>query len=322
MGDTEHSGNESHHRGHGEEHHHGHAHDHAEHGHAHNHAVVGDLRVALGINVLFTAIELVGGLLTNSVAIIADAVHDLGDSVTLGIALAMERIAGRQRSPELTFGYRRFSTLGALMTGLVLLVGAVTVLIHTIPRLLEPEAVDTGGMIVLAVVGVAMNAFAALRLSRSGSMNAKAAFLHLMEDVFGWVAVLIGAIAIRLWGFFWLDPLLSVGINVYIVFRAVPILLQALRVMLQYVPGELSVEEVSDLITGVSGIQDVHDIHLWTLDGTYTLLSAHVVTDGDRSLSELEQQKDKIREILHTHGIQHVTLELESSGAGCSECDL
>ncbi|MEX2442480.1 MAG: cation diffusion facilitator family transporter [Alkalispirochaeta sp.] len=297
-------------------------HDHEVHGHAHNHAVVGDLRVALGINVLFTGIELVGGLLTNSVAIIADAVHDLGDSVTLGIALVMERIAGKHRTPELTFGYRRFSTLGALVTGLVLLVGAVTVLIHTIPRLLEPEAVDTGGMIVLAVIGVAMNTLAALRLSRSGSMNAKAAFLHLMEDVFGWIAVLLGAIAIRLWGILWLDPLLSVGINVYIVFRAVPILLQALRVMLQYVPGELSVDEVSDLMTEIPGILDVHDVHLWTLDGTYTLLSAHVVSDGDRCLSDLEQQKDKIREMLHSRGIQHVTLELESSDAGCSECDL
>ncbi|MFW5694779.1 MAG: cation diffusion facilitator family transporter [Alkalispirochaeta sp.] len=298
-------------------------HDHShEHPHAHNHAVVGDLRVALGINVLFTVIELVGGLLTNSMAIIADAVHDLGDSVTLAIALVMERIAGKQRTPQLTFGYRRFSTLGALVTGLVLVVGAITVLIHAIPRLLEPEGVDTGGMIILAVIGVVMNTLAALRLSRSGSMSARAAFLHLMEDVFGWIAVLLGAIAIRVWGFLWLDPLLSVGINVYIVFRAIPILLTALRVMLQYVPGELSVDEVSNLMTDVPGILDVHDVHLWTLDGAYTLLSAHVVSDGDRSLNELEDLKHAVRRTLHDRGIQHVTLELESSAAGCSECDL
>ncbi len=312
----EHSTNDHH------DHHDHHKPEDPAHNHAHNHAVVGDLRVALGINVLFTVIELVGGLLTNSVAIIADAVHDLGDSVTLGIALIMERIAGRQRTPQLTFGYRRFSTLGALVTGLVLIVGAVTVLIHTIPRLVEPESVNTGGMIILAVIGVVMNALAALRLSRSGSMNAKAAFLHLMEDVFGWIAVLLGAIAIRVWGLLWLDPLLSVGINVYIMVRAFPILRQALRVMLQYVPGELSVDVVSKLITEIPGILDVHDVHLWTLDGTYTLLSAHVVPETDQSLSELETLKGQIRGALHSHGVQHVTLELESAGAGCSECDL
>ncbi|HKK49874.1 MAG TPA: cation diffusion facilitator family transporter [Alkalispirochaeta sp.] len=297
-----------------------HAHD--DHHHAHNHAVVGDLRVALGINVLFTGIELVGGLLTNSVAIIADAVHDFGDSVTLAIALVMERVAGKQRTAQLTFGYRRFSTLGALVTGLVLIVGAVTVLIHTIPRLLEPQSVDTGGMAILAVIGVVMNTLAAIRLSRSGSMNARAAFLHLMEDVFGWIAVLLGAIAIRVWGILWLDPLLSVGINAYIVFRAVPILRQALRVMLQYVPGERSVDEVSALISAITGVREVHDVHLWTLDGMYTLLSAHVVADGERSLGELEVLKQNARTVLHEHGIQHVTLELESSAVGCSECDL
>ncbi|MFW5828240.1 MAG: cation diffusion facilitator family transporter, partial [Alkalispirochaeta sp.] len=163
---------------------------------------------------------------------------------------------------------------------------------------------------------------AALRLSRSGSMNARAAFLHLMEDVFGWIAVLLGAIAIRVWGILWLDPVLSVGINAYIMIRAVPILLQALRVMLQYVPGERSVDEVTNLISEISGIHDVHDVHLWTLDGTYTLLSAHVVADDDRCLSELETLKRTVRDVLHEHGIQHITLELESSTAGCSECDL
>lgn len=301
---------------------HDHSHDDDHGGLAHNHAIAADLRVALGINVLFTGIEFAGGLLTNSVAILADAVHDLGDSVTLGIALIMERIAGKGRTPQLTFGYRRFSVLGALMTGLVLVVGSITVLIHTIPRILEPEAVNTAGMIGLSLLGIAMNTLAALRLSRTDSMNARAAFLHLMEDVFGWIAVLTGAIAIRLWGLLWLDPLLSIGINVYIVFRAIPIFVRALRVLLQYAPGSLSVAEVSELITGVPGVEDAHDVHLWTLDGNYTLLSAHVVADADTTLSTLESLKDEIRSVLRDKGIQHLTLELESSSAGCSDCDL
>ncbi len=301
-------------------HNHEHVHDHG--GLTHNHAAAGDLRVALGINVLFTGIEFAGGLLTNSVAILADAVHDLGDSVTLAIALIMERIAGKGRTHQLTFGYRRFSVLGALITGLVLVVGSITVLVHTIPRILEPETVNTAGMIGLSLLGIAMNTLAAFRLSRTDSMNARAAFLHLMEDVFGWIAVLAGAIAIRIWGILWLDPLLSIGINVYIVLRAVPIFIRALRVLLQYAPGSLSIDEVSELITGVSGVRDAHDVHLWTLDGNYTLLSAHIVADADATLSMLEPLKNEIRDTLREQGIQHVTLELESAGAGCRDCDL
>ncbi len=308
---------------HHEEHDHSH-HDHHEHGpgEAHNHAVVGDLRIALAINVLFTVIELVGGLLTNSVAIIADAVHDLGDSVTLAVALVLEKVSGRKRSENLTFGYRRFSTLGALITGLILIVGAVTVLIHTVPRLLNPEAVDTTGMLVLAIFGVVMNALAAFRLSRTESMNARAAFLHLFEDVLGWIAVLVGALAIRFWGIFIIDPLLSVAINLFVLTRAVPILMRALRVLLQYVPREISVETVHDAVETIPGVEEVHDVHLWTLDGSYTLVTLHVVSDGTATLDSLEPLKDSIRDALKNLGVDHATIELESGSIGCDGCDL
>lgn len=287
----------------------------------HNHAVVGDLRIALGINVLFTIIELVGGLLTNSMAIMADAVHDLGDSVTLAVALVLEKVSGRGRTRKLTFGHRRFSTLGALITGLILIVGAVTVLIHTIPRVLRPEVVDTTGMLVLAILGVVMNGLAALRLSRTESMNAKAAFLHLFEDVLGWIAVLIGAIAIRIWGLYIIDPLLSIGINVYILTRAASILKQAMRVFLEYVPRDLSVETVAEAAGRIDGVEDVHDIHLWTLDGSYVLVSLHAVTDGKTALDDLEPLKGTIRDTLSKLGVNHATIELESSATGCPDCD-
>ncbi|MFP4152444.1 MAG: cation diffusion facilitator family transporter [Alkalispirochaeta sp.] len=315
--DTDYRGrhhNQDDHQGH---HHHGH-----DPAHPHNHAVVGDIRIALWINVLFTVIELVGGLLTNSVAIIADAVHDLGDSATLAVALVLEKVSGRRRTKELTFGFRRFSILGALLTGLILIVGAITVLIHTIPRLIEPVAVDTTGMIVLSVLGVVMNALAAFRLSRTESMNARAAFLHLFEDVLGWIAVLFGALAIRFWQIYLIDPLLAIGINIFILTRAVPILLRALRVLLQYVPKDLSVEKVSEAIMAIESIDDVHDIHLWTLDGSYVLVSLHVVTDGATPLDDLEPLKARIRDVLKNLGVNHVTIELESPNTGCSECDL
>lgn len=271
---------------------------------------------------MFTVVEFVGGLMTNSVAIISDAVHDLGDSVTLAIALAMERVAGRGRTRVQTFGYRRFSTLGALLTGMILVVGAITVLVHAVPRIVRPEAVDSGGMVILAVIGVAMNALAALRLSRTESMNARAAFLHLLEDVLGWVAVLLGGIAIRIWNATWIDPVLSVAINLFVLSRAVPVLWRALRVLLQYVPGDLSVSTLEDAVSAIDGVRDVHDLHVWTLDGTYTLFSAHIVTDGEQTLEALEALKRRVRASLAEVGIDHVTIELEAAGAGCHDCDL
>ena len=271
---------------------------------------------------MFTVIELVGGLLTNSVAIMADAVHDLGDSVTLSLALVMERVAGRGRTDRQTFGYRRYSTLGSLFTGMILVVGAVLVLVHAVPRIVEPQAVESRGMIALAVLGVVMNVLAALRLSRSSSMNARAAFLHLTEDVLGWVAVLVGAIAIRIWGLTWLDPVLSVGINLFVLSRAIPVLVRAMRVFLQYVPRELSVDELRAAVLADERVLDVHDVHLWTLDGEYRLFSGHIVTDGERTLHQLEELKHDIRHTLRDAGVQHVTVEFEAAGAGCHDCDL
>ncbi len=143
-----------------------------------------------------------------------------------------------------------------------------------------------------------------------------------MEDVFGWVAVLVGAIAIRIWGIAWLDPALSIVINVVVLFRAVPILWRALRVLLQYVPGSYSLESVSEIVSSVAGVREVHDLHLWTLDGTYVLFSGHVVVDGDNTLTALEEVKSAVRAKLADTGIHHATLELESPQAGCRECDL
>lgn len=310
---------------HGASHNHGHSHDHSHHHDQHlphNHGLVSNLRLAFLLNLAFAAIELVGGLLTNSVAILADAAHDFGDAVTLAVAMVMERMAGRSRTAQLTYGYRRFSTLGALITGLVLIAGAITVLTHAVPRLIAPQAVDARGMMLLAVLGIAVNALAAVRLARTSSMNARAAFLHLLEDLIGWIGVLIGAVAIRIWNVYWLDPLLAVAINIFVLSRAVPIVLSALRVLLQFVPGSISADEAQELVAAVDGVGDVHDVHLWTLDGEYVLFSAHIVPDKDAALSGLEQLKQVIRHRLNEAGINHVTIELEAPGAGCGDCDL
>ncbi|MCG8477511.1 MAG: cation diffusion facilitator family transporter [Spirochaetales bacterium] len=298
-------------------------HDHAHCHGVHNHAAVGDLRMALLLNALFTAIEFAGGVWTNSVAVLSDAVHDLGDTVTLALALAMERIAGRERTSRLTFGYRRFSTLGAVFTGTILVVGATVVLIHTVPRLIAPQAVHARGMVVLAVLGIVVNGLAVLRLSRTSSMNARAAMLHLGEDLVGWIAVLAGAIVMDVWNVPWLDPLLAIAINLVVVVRAVKVLREALRVFLQFAPDSVDLETAKSAIEGVPGVCGVHDLHLWTLDGEYCLASAHIVTaEAAASIGELEPLKVAIKGALDRVGVHHATLELEAPGADCHNCEL
>lgn len=306
-------------------HSHGHGHDDGHsHGHVHDHAS-GSIGIAFGLNLLFAAVELVGGVLTNSVAILSDAVHDLGDAATLGVSWILERISRGGRQGRLTYGFRRYSLLGALVSGIILLAGSLLILTEAIPRLLDPEPVDPVGMIILAVLGLLFNGAAVLRLKDGESANSRMVMLHLLEDLLGWAAVLLGSLLILFFRITWLDPVLSVGVTLFILYQAVPRLLEVGRLFMQYAPPELDLQELSATMTEHSMVSGVHDLHVWTLDGRYTLLTAHVVlskNEGRLSLEHLDTLRAELKERLHTVGVDHATLELEGPDAACSGCDL
>jgi cobalt-zinc-cadmium efflux system protein len=279
-------------------------------------------RGAFFLNLGFTVIEIVGGLLTNSVAILSDAVHDLGDSVSLAFAWSMQRVSGWRRTERQTFGYKRYSVLGAVVSAAVLLVGSVFILMEAVPRLLEPETVHPEGMLPLALAGIAFNGAAAMRLRGGGGLNRRVVMLHLLEDVLGWVGVLVVSIVLLFADLRILDPILSIAVTIFILSRIVPRLRQAAGVFLQYAPADVDVKSVEEKLLEVAHVTGVHDMHLWSLDGNYNLFSSHVVVDEDLSLSRLEELKLRIKAILEDEGIQHVTLEFETDSAGCHECDL
>jgi len=283
---------------------------------------VRSLRAAFFLNISFTVIEIVGGLLTNSMAILSDAVHDLGDTLALGLSWRLERMSGQGATTKLTFGYRRFSVLGALTSAAVLIGGSVFILSEAIPRLLHPEPVSGTGMLVIAIVGVIVNGLAVLRLRGGSRLNQRVVFLHLIEDVLGWAAVLVGSIAIIVFDLPILDPILSVAITVFVLAKIVPNLRAALRIFLQYAPDDLELETVSDALAGVDDVSGVHDLHLWTLDGSYTILSAHVVVDELVDWPRIEELKARLKVRAHEVGISHATFEFEPSGRICDECDL
>lgn len=269
------------------------------------------------INIAFTIIEIVGGIMTNSVAVLSDAVHDFGDGMALGLSWFMERIANRKKDRVFSFGYKRFSLLSAVINGIVLLLGSVVILYEAIPRLLHPQPVHASGMMALAVLGILVNGYAALRLHKGKSMNEHVLTLHLLEDVLGWVAVLVVGVAMKLGDFPFLDPLLSILITAIIVYNALKRLKRAIKIFLQSIPDDVDLAAIEKVLLNQANVCAVHDTHIWSLDGAHHVLSSHLVVGAPTSLEETSLLKRNIRQALHELDIHHITLEIEPSEDAC-----
>jgi len=303
------------------EHEHEHHEHHGHHGH-HHHSDIQNLGIAFFLNVAFTLIEIVGGILTNSVAILSDALHDLGDSLSLGLAWGLQRLSGRKRDKTFSYGYKRFSVLGALVTSVVLVIGSIFIIIAAIQRLQTPQEPHGLGMMALAVLGIVVNGAAVLKLRNSTSINAKAIMLHLLEDVLGWVAVLVGSIGIWLFHWNFLDPLLSLGIAVYILFNVVKNLKQSLKIFLQAIPSGLNIEKLTEKLKEHPLVENIHDVHIWTMDGEYNVLSIHVVIKNEKTtVEELRPLKKDLEAILKKIGVEHSTIEFEAINDDCGLTD-
>lgn len=256
-------------------------------------------------------------------AILSDALHDLGDSLSLGLAWYFQRLSGKGPDRTFTFGYKRFNTLGALINGVVLVAGSIIILTEAIPRLFNPTEPMVEGMIVLAVLGVIVNGWAALRLRRGGnSLNEQVLTWHLLEDVLGWVAVLIGSGLMYFYDLPWIDAALSIGITLLVLFNVIRRLWDAGKVILQAAPEGIDPEQVKRRLESIAHVRDIHHTHLWTLDGDYNLITIHVRTDGSRPLRELQPIKAAIREELRQMDIEHVTIEFEAEGEDCADDEL
>jgi cobalt-zinc-cadmium efflux system protein len=293
-------------------------HHHHKHGHTHD---TSNIKVAFFINLLFTIIEIIGGVMTNSIAILSDAVHDLGDSLSLGLAWYFQNYSKKKRSPSFSYGYGRFSLLGAVINSIVLVVGSIFIFIEAIPRLIEPQQPETQGMMILAVLGVVFNGAAVLRLKKGTSVNERVVSLHLLEDVLGWVAVLIGSIIMHFFDIPIIDPILSLGIALFILVNVYKNLKEAIQIIMQGVPDDTDVKEVERRLVSYPEIKAIHDIHVWSMDGEYNIMTAHIVVDDKDSLKALEPLKNKIREDLEELHIEHVTLEFEVDEEHCSIID-
>ena len=287
----------------------------------HGHSSDDNLKTAFLLNLVFTIIEVIGGVYTNSIAILSDALHDGGDCLSLGASWYFQKKSKQGANPRFTYGYERFSVLGALITGTVLLAGMVVILFRAIPRLADPEPVRANGMIALAVLGVLVNGFAAWRASRGSSMNEAVVSWHLLEDVLGWIAVLIGAIVMLIWDIPIIDPLLSIGISIFILINVGRNLWKVAKVFIQRSPEEFEVVDFQQEVEQLEGVSSLHHLHCWSLDGESHVLTLHVLMEADISREGILRVKRRVRELLSEYPFKHVTMEFELEGEGCCLSD-
>ncbi len=273
-----------------------------------------NILVAFILNLAFSVFEFFGGIFTGSVAIVSDAVHDLGDAASIGASYILEKKSRRQPDGKYTYGYARYSVVGGVITTLILLFGSVMVIVNAVGRIINPVEINYNGMIIFAVIGALVNFAAALATRDGDSINQKAVNLHMLEDVLGWIVVLIGAVVMRFTDIRVIDPILSIGVAVFILVNAVQNLKEVLDVFLEKIPHGINIDEIKEHILEIDGVLGVHHIHIWSMDGQSNYATMHIVANGDP-----HEVKEAVREELLEHGIGHATLELEAEGEHCHE---
>ena len=297
------------------------------HGHHHHHHASeqsSEKRIALAffLNLFFSIIEFIGGILTQSTAIMADAVHDLGDSLSIGTAWVLQRLGRRSANYTFTYGYRRLSLLGAALNGLILLAGSAWVLSEAFNRLNNPIMPVTEGMFLLAILGVCVNGYAAYRLSKGKTLNERVLNWHLIEDVLGWCAVLILSIVLHFFHWPILDPLLSIAFTLFILVNVARMLWSTAKLFFQAVPDTQLLHDVRQTLLSLPGTQAVHHLHLWSLDGEKHVLTAHIVVQADTSITDYQNIKADLKIALAQFNLSHTTIEIELSQENCRDTGL
>ncbi|NCC18206.1 MAG: cation transporter [Bacteroidia bacterium] len=273
-----------------------------------------NIRTAFFLNLAFAFVELIGGIITNSVAILSDAVHDFGDSISLAIAWALQKKSNKAKDDKYSYGYKRFSLLSSVILSGILLVGSILILVEAIGRLFNPQEVNAQGMLWLSILGIIVNGLAALSVKRGKTLNERAVFLHIMEDVLGWIGVLVISIVMIFANLPILDPILSISITIWVLYNVYKNLKATFNILLQAFPKNVDVKKLTKEIEAIDNVISIHDLHIWTQDGNSHVMTLHIVAEKN-----YETIKLKVREMAKAYNIDHVTIELEDKYSSCEE---
>lgn len=304
---------------------HHHHHHHGPHLH-HHHSVPGEshervlrgLRLAFFLNLSLALFEFVGGYLTNSVAVMSDALHDLGDALALGLAWSFEKKSVQKATESYTYGFRRFSLLSSVFTGSILLLGSVFIIRESVERLFSPQPVVAWGMVVMAVVGIIVNGWSLLQFSRQGGASERMIRLHFIEDLAGWVIVLAAGTLMQFVDWPWLDALLGAALSIWIVVNVIRQLISVASIFLQALPLGLNMTEIEGFLKSQDLVAGSHHTHIWSLDGEKHILTTHLKLEPGVKMDSLPLIKSKIKEGLNQRfGIFEATIEFEFDGENC-----
>ena len=280
--------------------------------HLHGEGTGKNILSAFFINLTFTIISLIGGWLTNSLAIISDSIHDLGCTVSIALAWLFERVAGHKPTSRFTFGYRRFTLLGAFVNAFILLAGSSIVLHESIGRLANPTDIDAEGMLWFALLAILFKGLAAWRTWKGASVNQRMVSLHLLGDCLGWVAVLVGSIIMLFVDVPLLDPILSISISLYILYNVVRNLIVAFRIVLEGVPANVDYEALKTEVAAIASITEIETLRVWSLDNEHHTAEV-VLRTSCATWTETEALKASVRTLLAHHGIEQCVIEISLS---------
>lgn len=274
----------------------------------HNHSEgVSNVTLAFLLNFGFSILELVGGIITGSTAILSDAVHDFGDSIALALSFVFEKVGKRRANEKYTYGYKRISLIGAFINIIVLSVGTIFVFSEALQSLVNPMPVKAEGMLLLSFIGIAINGASVFRMKGSKKILDKTVMMHLMEDLLGWIAVLVVSIVIYFTNWYILDPILSLGICIIIGRNIYVNLKTAILIIMQRVPDEDLYEEIKEHLMEMNEIEKIEKLNMWTMDG-----EMHVVTASIKTLENTDKNYvlNKVKEMLNNEGINESTIEV------------
>lgn len=277
--------------------------------HHHHKQASKNLAFVFFMNLTFNIIVIIGGLATNSMAILADCIHDMSDTLSMAIAWILEHISQKGSTDTFSYGYQRFSILGAVITSTFVIVMAFFILSEAIPRLFSPEGVDAGGMLIVGILGLVFKSISVWRLHGGETFNEKAILYHLLGDIFEWVAILILSLVLMFWtDVTFLDPFVSIGIAIWLIFNLGRTLIKSLEVLLQKTPDNFDVDRFRQKILAIDGINDIDDFHVWSLDGIDSVMTLKVAIDN---WNNQEKIKEEIYSISNEYHVLDITIEFD-----------
>lgn len=268
------------------------------------------VRVAFFLNLSFSVLEFIFGSIFNSSSVLADAVHDLGDALAIGLSACLETVSNRQEDKRYTLGYKRFSLLGAILTSVILLTGSFMMIIENIPRLIKPEVVDYQGMLVLGIIAIIINLLASLIVRKGKTKNESILSLHFLEDILGWLAVIVVSGVLYLTDWYILDPLLSLLISSFILWKAIPRFWSSLKIFLDAVPEGLDSEKLEQDLLSVENVKSINQLNIWSMDGLENNAIVHLCIED---WMRMEDSKEDVRYFLRQNGVHNITIEVDSS---------